>query len=162
MFVEDHWYLLLEDVFEIKIRGKVCFNAHIGISPIFPRDINNESFLLPLYASRRDVLRICAHETSHFFFYRRIKEINFTVQPNEEHLWLISEVLVPLLFCDSRSVNILGKMPQGSYICKQSFIERCRGVYQERLENKISSAELIECLLHIEIKTEELNPKFLS
>lgn len=160
--VEDRWYLFLGEIFEIKIKREVCFNAHIGISPIFPRDINDESFLILLFASRQDVLRICAHETSHFFFYRRIKEINFAVQPGKQRLWLTSEVLVPLLFRDPHSINILGKMPQDSYICKPSLIERCCGIYQERLEGKISSAELIERLLQAEIKTEELNPGFLS
>ncbi len=160
--VEDQWYLLLEGLFEIKIKEEVCFNAYIGISPIFPRDIINESFLVPLSAGFRDVLRICAHETSHFFFYRWVKEINFVVRPDEKHLWLISEVLVPLLFRDPRSVDILGKMPQGSYICEPSLIERCRGIYQERLERKIGSEELIKRLLQVEIKAGELNSKFLS
>lgn len=158
--VEDRWYLFLEDLFELKLRGRVCFRAYIGVSSISPRDINDESFLVPLTVRPRDVLRICAHEISHFFFYRRTKEINFAVQPDEQHLWLISEVLVPLLFSDPRSIDILGKMPQGSYICKPSLIERCRGIYQERLEEKINSTELIKRLLQIEIKEGGLNTKF--
>lgn len=119
-------------------------------------------FLVPLTAKSRDVLRIYAHETSHFFFYRRTKEISFAVRLDEKHLWLASEVLVPLLFSDPRSVDILGKMPQSSYICKPSLIERCRGIYQKRLEEEISSTELIECFLRVEIKAEGLNSKFFS
>ncbi|MBP6989701.1 hypothetical protein KBB48_02925 [Candidatus Shapirobacteria bacterium] len=160
--VENSWCLFLEDFFELRIMKGVCFMAYIGISPIFPRDINSESFLVPLTAKSRDVLRICAHETSHFFFYRRAKEINFAVQPNEQHLWLTSEVLVPLLFSNPRSIDILGKMSQGSYVCTQSLVERCRKIYQERLEGKISSEELIRCLLQTEIKAGELNFKFFS
>lgn len=160
--IENRWYLFLEDLFEVRAMKEVYFRAYIGVSPIFPRDINNESFLVPLTAGVRDVLSICAHEISHFFFYRRIKEINFAVQPNEQHLWVVSEVLVPLLFRDPRSVNILGKMPQGSYICKKPLIERCHRVYQERLEGKIGGAELIERLLQVEIRAGELNPKLLS
>lgn len=160
--VEDRWYLFLGDFFELKVEKEVYFKAYIGISPIFPRDLNDESFLVPLSARPRDVLRICAHEISHFFFYRKIKEMNFAVQPDEHHLWLISEVLVPLLFSDLRSINILGQMPPDSYLCKQSLIERCRVIYQERSKEKISSAELIERLLQVEIRAGELNPKFLS
>lgn len=160
--VEDYWHLFLRDIFELNIREETCFNAYIGISPIFPRDIKNESFLVSLCANRQDVLRICAHETSHFFFYRKIKESSFAVQLDERCLWVISELFVPLLFSDHRAISILGQMPQGSYICKQSLIKRCRRIYQKRLEGKISTRELIEHLLKIEIKAGELNTEFFS
>ena len=160
--VEDRWYLFLGDIFELKMEEGVCFKAYIGISPIFPRDIKDESFLVPLCANRQEVLRICAHETSHFFFYRKIKEASFALQPDKRRLWIISELFVPLLFSDHRAISILGQIPQGSYICKQTLIERCRGIYQERLEGKISGAELIERLLQVEIKDEELNTKFFD
>lgn len=160
--VENRWYLFLEDLFELKLKEGAYFKAYIGVSPISPRDINNESFLVPLTCQPQDVLRICAHEISHFFFYRKVKEINFAVQPDKQLLWLVSELLVPLLFSDPRSIDILGKMPQGSYICKQSLIERCSGIYQERLKGKIGSAELIERLLQVGIKAGELNPKFFG
>lgn len=160
--VEDHWYRFLGDLFELKIGKEVCFDAYIGISPIFPRDIKDESFLVPIRANRQKVLRICAHETSHFFFCRKIKEVGFAIQPDEHRLWIISELFVPLLFSDSQTIRILGQMPQGSYICKQSLIERCREFYLRRSEGKITIQELLETLLQVEIKVEELNEKFLS
>jgi hypothetical protein len=159
---ESRWFSFLAEVFESTGVSNITFFADIGIAPISPRDLNQERFLIPFYVSKAGVKRICAHETSHFFFYRKIKEIDFAVQPDEHHLWLISEVFVPLLFGDYRAVDILGQMPQDSYICKHSLIEKCRQVYQEGLERRINIQELLERLLRIEIKTEELNKEFLS
>jgi hypothetical protein len=160
--VEDRWYLFLTDLFELKMRKGISFKACIGIAPIFPRDIKNESFLVPLCANHQEVLIICAHEISHFFFYRKIKEASFALQPDKRRLWVISELLVPLLFGDHQAISILGQMPQDSYICKETLIERCWRIYQERLEGKISGAELIGRLLQVEIKDEELNTKFFG
>lgn len=159
--VENRWYMFLRDFLELKIGGEVCFKAHIGISPISPRDVEDESFLVPLYINRQKVLRICAHETSHFFFYRKAREIDFAVQPDAHHLWLVSEVLVPLLFGDQRSINIIGQMPVDSYLCKRSLIERCGGIYEARLEKRINSEEFINRLLRVKIGNGELNARFL-
>jgi len=161
--IEKRWFSFLKEIFELNnITANNVFTAYIGISPIFPRDIENETFLLPFYINRKKLLRLCAHETSHFFFYRKIKEINFAVQPDERHLWLISELLVSLLFSDPRSIGILGQMSQSSYICKQSLIERCREIYQRRLGREITIQELLEHLLQVEIKRGEVNEKFLK
>lgn len=160
---KGRWFSFLTEVFELSdINNDITFSADIGIAPISPRDLSQERFLIPFYISKTGVKRICAHETSHFFFYRKIKEINFVVQPGECHLWLISEVFVPLLFGDHRSMAILGQMSQESYICKQSLIERYRQIYQEGLERKTNIQELLERLLQVEVKTEELNQEFLK
>ena len=160
--VESRWYAFLRDFFELEISGKVCFKVYIGVSPIFPRDIKNESFLVSLHVNRQKALRICAHETSHFFFYRKIREINFVVQPNTHHVWVISEILVPLLFNDQRSIDIIGQMPIDSYLCKQSLIEKCDEIYRARLEGRINSEEFIHRLLRVKIKNGELNAKFFK
>ena len=160
---ENRWFSFLAEVFELNgMDNNIIFSADIGIAPISPRDLSQERFLVPFYAPKTGVKRICAHETSHFFFYRKIKEINFAAQPNRRHLWLISEVFVPLLFGDPRSIGILGQMPQDSYVCEQSLIEKCRQIYREGLERKINTQKLLERLLQVEIKTEELNKKFFS
>ena len=158
--VEDRWYLFLGDVFDLKINKEMCFKAYIGISPIFPRDIKDESFLVPLWGNRQDVLRICAHETSHFFFYRKIKEVRLPGKPDKHRLWIVSELFVPLLFSDPRAISVLGQMPQESYICKQSLIKRCWEIYTKRVEGKITIKELIEHLLRVEIRSGELNTEF--
>lgn len=160
--VENRWYLFLEHIFELKIEKKAYFDAYIGIAPIFPRDLEVESFLVPLSSHPQDILKICAHETSHFFFYRKVKEINFVVQPDASHLWIVSELLVPLLFSDHRVIANLGQMPQSSYICQQSLIERCRKIYQKRLKEKINAENLIKQLLQVKIKAGELNEKFFN
>ena len=157
--IENLWYLFLQDIFELNLR-KTIFTAYVGISPIFPRNLETETFLVPLHACKQELLRICAHETYHFYFYRKIKKINFTIQPDKKYLWLTSEILVPLLFSDSRAVNILGQMPQSSYVCKQSFIEKCRRIYKRRSKGEISFQELFNCLLQREIRAEKMNKKF--
>ncbi len=161
--IEDRWFSFLLEVFESdSANNNMTFFADIGIAPISPRDLDKERFLIPFYVSKSGVKRICAHETSHFFFYRKVKEINFTVQPDERHLWLISEIFVPLLFSDHRSVSILGQMPQDSYICKQSLIERCQRIYQEELERETGVKNLLKRLLQVKIVAEELNQEFFD
>lgn len=160
--IEIDWYPFLTDIFDLKNEEDIYYNAHIGIAPIFPRDIEEGSFLVPLYADRQDILRISAHETSHFVFYPKLKEVNFTDSPSEKHIWIISEILVPLLFGDKRAIAILGQMPQSSYMCKQSLIEKYREIYLERAEGKTSAEEFIKCLFEVKIKNEELDPKYFD
>lgn len=160
--IEIDWYLLLTDIFDLKNEEDICYNAHIGIAPIFPRDIEERSFLVSLYADRQDVLRISAHEISHFAFYRKLKGVNFADSFSEKHIWIISEILVPLLFGDKRAIAILGQMPQSSYMCKQSLIEKYREIYLERSERKTSAEEFIKRLFEVKIKNEELDPKYLD
>lgn len=157
---ERSWLSLLSNVFELNQLQDDSFKAEIGIAPIFPRNIEQRSFLVPLRGSKKKIIRVCAHEISHFFFYQKFEKLEHSLQKEDKKVWVVSELLVPLLFKDSRAQSILGSMPQETYICKKSVISRAWDIYQQRVKGKYNGRELIEALLAMEIKSEELNSQF--
>lgn len=159
--IEADWYLFLMDIFESEVEDQACFHGYIGIAPIYPRDIERGSFLVPYDAGIQEMRKIIAHETSHFIFYRKVGELGLMDASTERLIWLMSEIMVPLLFGDKRAISIIGHMPQSSYVCTQSLIERCREAYQKRADEEIGVKKMIKMLMRVEIREGELNKKYI-
>jgi len=162
--LEQGWFLFLEDIFELKI-GMMSFKAAVGISPISPRNLEEESFLVPFYTTRQNLIRLCAHETSHFYFYRKIKKMNPFLKRkiiiSSGYLWLLSEMLVPLMLDDPKVINAIGKTDTKSYVCKSSPPTQLKILYNLLTKKKIDSKDFFEKIMKIKIHTSDLNQKLI-
>ncbi len=162
---EEKWFDFLEKNLAVNFSG-TKFKAHIGLSPVYPRDIVSKSFLLNYKAVPKEVWRVCAHETSHFYFYEKIMEIFSGIKPSEilksRRFWLFSEILVSMLFSNKQAIKIIGKFPVASYICKESLVERCLPLAKQRFDGKLSVDEFLIKLVSTEVKEDELNLKYFN
>lgn len=158
-YYEKRWFSLLENIFEIKLRN-VKFKAYLGISPICPRDLVDMSFLIPYYATKQKLIQICAHETCHFYFYNKVFQIlsvNKSTLYHSKYLWIISEMLIPIIFKDPQVIKLIGRMPTESYVCKYP-LKKIEELYNLLRKNEISSDNFIKKIVQINIKENDINP----
>lgn len=163
--VEQPWLEFLGELFPVWFPSAIVFSANIGIAPICPRDLVKFGFLIPWQADQNSLSRICAHEISHFFFYGAVARARPKVQPAElhesRHWWLLSEILVPLLFGDERSVRILGPMPRSTYACSDQLVESYRPLYTRFASGQISLADFLDQFERLPWPAGELDAHFL-
>lgn len=70
------------------------------VSPVCPRFIETNSFMVTYFYNKNAILRICAHEMSHFVYFKKLhllfpSEDIDTEYPSKD--WLLSEIVAPLL-----------------------------------------------------------------
>lgn len=137
------------------------FSAAIGIGPIYPRDLKTESFLLPYFADKIDFTRISIHEISHFYFYRKVKELADKIDlPSAHHLWIISEVLVPSLLNSLELKALSGGVPYSCYAANDSLVQNCAQIYDYFWKQEKNADLFWQELLNLKISAEDLNPKY--
>jgi hypothetical protein len=167
--IQEDWFSFLNSFFNFESGlPDAFFRAYLGVSPISPRKISEESFLVNFEKSEREMRITCAHETSHFYFYRGLAEwLNKTRKCSDRiigsnHVWLLSEILVPLLFNDEASICLLGRTPLESYVCKPSLIKKFMAFYERKKGGKIGIEDFFNEILQFSIDKDELNLKFLE
>lgn len=162
--IENDWFAFLESFFEAKgLFAAQVFTAHLGIGQVFPRDINNRSFLVSHKLEKNPLLRLCAHETSHFYFYRCLCQLHpklTTKLMGSKKIWLLSEILVPLLFSTVASRNLLGQQSFDSYVCQKQLLLSFKDCFTKRINNKLSVAGFFDTIMNLPIDRELLDPKF--
>jgi hypothetical protein len=144
------WFRLMAHFFEFdSFTLYDAFTAWIGISNVFPRDLLTFEFLVPSSSSQKMLVRLCAHETCHFYFYGKLLE-SF---PNRRkyllgsrRLWVISEMLVPLIFATESSRAILGPQPFSTYACSQLQLDNARPLVELRMKEKLSFPQLLAAI----------------
>ena len=88
---QDEVEATLERLFQIRLNDKI--QACVCICPMYLRNIDKRSFLLPANADEMRITEIIIHELSHFYFFEAYKRI----LPISYSTWLISEQIVPYL-----------------------------------------------------------------
>jgi hypothetical protein len=73
-----------------------------SVCPVCPRFLEESSFMVTYNCSHDWILRVCAHELTHFLYFKKLKKllqkpIN-TEYPKPD--WLISEVVAPIIVND--------------------------------------------------------------
>lgn len=125
----------LSKLFDISDLGKIT--AYVCITPLFTRNIINQSFLLPTNSTRKRFYNIVTHELIHFFYYKSLKKSNIKI--SEQQAWKISELIVqPIIEC---------LFPE--YICSNE-------VYDFRQEEKLNASRLIKIFIKHKISFDEL------
>lgn len=87
------WDAFLIKFFDFRCSKKIT--AYPTFFPLFPRDIKNKCFLIPISKDLNKVKSVIAHELLHFAFFSKLR----IPYKNISHdLWLASELIVPCVF----------------------------------------------------------------
>ncbi len=124
--------------------------ASIGILPVFPRDLDSFSFALGKNLSNSKVMETCAHETCHFLWFEKWKELYPQTSRKEYEApylpWQYSEMVTdPILNSAEiqKALPIKEKAYDSFYSIKDSknnfIMEELRKIYKENIpiENRI-------------------------
>ena len=123
------WYKLLADVFEHELAECEVFRACVGVGSIGPRNIATQEFLIPFYGSAENACIVSAHETSHFYYYRSIGDTCATLGQSRAD-WLLSEMLVPVLFTLPQAVEVFPfKLTYKTYAASPTQVEIIRRAF---------------------------------
>lgn len=163
--INDRWMLALARILEIDWAPfPGIFPAHVGLSPICPRSLIECSFSVPYFLSWKDVVRVSAHETAHFFYFGRIhcfapgiseEELNYPHRP-----WLLSEILVPIILNDPRAVQVIGETPITSYVCNEALSADFAKIYGRRMTEGLSFEKFYHLVSELELRSEDIAPQF--
>jgi hypothetical protein len=90
----------LSAIMESDWAGIENINIIPAVCPVCPRFIESNSFLVTYFYNKDAKLRICAHEMSHFLYFKKLNllfpnENIDTEYPSND--WLLSEIIAPLL-----------------------------------------------------------------
>lgn len=86
---------ILSQKFDICLRNPITIVP--AVCPVAPRWIDKQTFLVPYYWSQNTILRVCAHEMTHFWYFAKLHQLFpdekiDTESPGAD--WLISEIIV--------------------------------------------------------------------
>lgn len=162
--IEGDWLDLMELFFDSgRLFANQSFMAHLGAGLIFPRDITAKSFLVSYRSEKRALTRLCSHETSHFFFYHRLCQLFPQLSAEimrSKKVWLLSEILVPLLFSSAASRALLGHQPLESYVCQSSLIASYEDLFQARLNDELSFKTFFERIMALPMDNTLVHAEF--
>lgn len=93
-------------------------NCYIGMIPFFPRNLNNNSFIINPHLNELQLTQACAHETLHFLWFHKWEELypQISKEEYESHRlpWLYSEMVTdPIL--NSKDFQKTFKFHEKSY-----------------------------------------------
>ena len=119
--------------------------AYVGLLPVFPRYLDSCSFAINVGVSERDVISTCAHETCHFMWFNKWKDLYPDCTRREYDSpyipWHYSEMVVdPIL--NSKEIQEVINVKCPCYDCyyeMDNVIEKLRDIYNEdiSIEDKI-------------------------
>jgi hypothetical protein len=90
----------LAEIIETDWLGIENINIIPAICPVCPRFLESNSFMVTYFYNHNAILRICAHEMTHFIYFKNLKSLypfeNIdTEYPSKD--WLLSEMVAPIL-----------------------------------------------------------------
>jgi len=83
-----------------------------AVCPISPRFIETNTFMVTYFYEKDTIFKICAHEMSHFLYFKKLKQIYPEEQIDTEYPskdWLLSEIITPLLINDNAIQQYIGQ-----------------------------------------------------
>ena len=118
---------VLYDIFKVKINN---VKAYICITPLFTRNIYNNSFLLPTNANKKRFYNIVIHEIIHFYYYKKVNKSKLLLDDNT--IWKISELIVdpiikimfPKYYINDNKYNFTSEERKLSYKTVKQFINK--------------------------------------
>ena len=160
------WQKYLSEFFlytPVKKTLKVCMTFF----PIYPRDIKTKSFLIPLKATDNQTISVIAHEISHFYFYDAIWQHYFKPRKtqkddllNNKDVWIISEMLVPLLFAKYNKEKGTSFECSG-YLFKKSCFVKYERDFDIACQDKNPFLSFFQKVYETGINYHELNRQYL-
>ena len=101
--------------------------AKVGIIPIFPRNIDNNSFCLSINLDENKLIEVVAHETLHFYWFKKFKELYPNISNEKYNFpfieWKYSEMVTDPILNNSPFKEIF------------SFTEKGYDIFYEKYNN---------------------------
>lgn len=94
----DEYFAKLSDYFNIEFPDEIkLIEAEVGLIPVFPRYLDTYSFAIGVGVDEDKLIETCAHETLHFLWFRKWKEL-YPDTKREEYespyfVWKYSEIV---------------------------------------------------------------------
>ena len=138
----DKFMAALSKVLDVKAPENRIIGAQVSVNPGGPYDRNRWAFSLHYYLPDKVVIRVCSHEITHMFYFKKLIEefpkINTKKFSRPAREWKLSEVLAPIIMNDPRMVKIIGKTPLRTYVCNDEILLKFDELYKEHLKKKTS------------------------
>lgn len=100
---------VLTDIVGYNWQGYQKIVIHPSFCPIAPRFLRKGSFMVPISCREKYLLKLCAHELTHFIYFKKWHQI-FHDKWNDYEFphptWVLSEILVVIIANDQRIKNI--------------------------------------------------------
>jgi len=163
--INDRWMLVLSEILEAdwtSVPDRLI--AYVGFNPVCPRNLVEHSFAVPCFLPSREIIRISAHETTHFLYFKKLRLLNPDVSEEEFNYphreWLLSEILAPIVLNDPRSVQVIGASHINSYVCSASLSTRFAEMYRNSLTEGLDFGRFYQIASAFEIRYEDISPRF--
>ena len=136
----------LANIIETDWVGIEEINIISAICPVCPRFIESNTFLVTYFYNKGAILRICAHEMSHFIYFKKIRqlitdEIIETEYPSKD--WLLSEIITPLIINSDELQKYLSQQDEFFASSKIKNIDRT----QERIKSEFDRRKNFDDLI---------------
>lgn len=109
--INDQIMTALAEINEVKLEDFDNFYSRVTLNPICPRFLKTNSFDIYFGLADRTMKTLVLHELSHFFFFKKFKEIYPEVNEDEfesPHLiWRLSEIVPGVIFLNNLKINEL-------------------------------------------------------
>ncbi len=155
--VNNKFIKTISEVLETSPPKIKIIKAYVSINPINPRDISNSTYSINYKFNKRRVLKTSAHEITHFFYFKKLKEtypgLNTETFNRPYKNWIISEILAPIILNDPRIAKIIGETEKISYICNRKTSDKFWNKYTEHLNKGTSFKEFYESVKNIKISS---------
>jgi len=160
--VNDDYMETLQEVIEINWPKSKKIIGYITICPICPRFLETWSFAIYYKTKISEVNLIVAHETLHFIYFKKWKEVFPKSDPktfDSPHLeWHLSEILATVILNNTPKIQKIIKIKEKGYqeyrdlsIRGYDLIEHFELMYKKHLDTKTSFGDFLK-LAYKEIK----------
>ena len=154
----DKWQDYLEKFFFGVVSNKGV-TAALTLLPIYPRDLCSRSFLVPATYEKEVLLSVVAHELIHFYYYDFLEQMNLN-SADSKKIWVLSELLVPLMF-SYYSKNNTEQLKCSSYLFQKGFISKYEDTFIRSWREKQPFLYFFQQAKSTKIDMSGLNKKFL-
>jgi len=103
--------LIISRLFDCSWDGNKKITIVPAVCPVCPRFIDENKFMLAYYFDKNALLTICAHEMTHFLYFKKLRELLPNLEIDTEYPsndWLISEIIV-MAITDNKDIQKLVK-----------------------------------------------------
>lgn len=161
----DRWMKTLVEVLAVPWQGSQrSFQAEVIFSPLCPRNVELCTFALPHFLSIPEMIRVCAHETTHFLYFAKLQALGFEVTATSVNFpsrqWLLSEIIAPVLMNDPRVRAVIGDSKITSYVCTEQFSLYVAELYHSCVQAGRSFEDFFRRVLALELTHEQIAAGF--
>ena len=160
LLFEQKWQRYLKQFFGIKAPQKTI-TAALTLLPLYPRDLKQNCFLLPVRDDSPNAQSVIAHELTHFYYYDVLGFYEKDLCITDSKKWVLSEMLIPFLFRDFYE-KTGHQFCCSAYLFKKETLERCFPVFKNSWQSEKPFWTFLKDMEKINFSQHDLHVKFLQ